>query len=95
MPSYSFLCSEGCRFDGTYTMADVPQECECRVCGAVARRLITAPHLSKAGTATFAAIDRSARSAHEPEVVGSLPSTGAKRSQPVTRNPLHAKLPRN
>ncbi|MHA3683900.1 hypothetical protein ACXR2T_04145 [Leucobacter sp. HY1910] len=54
---------------------------------------MTAPHLSGAGTAAFGLVDRAARSAHEPSVVSSLPSTGGKQ-QRYTHNPLHAKLPR-
>ena len=93
MPSYSYRCSEGCRFDALYPMAEVPQETDCRVCGALARRSVTAPHLSRAGSSAFQLMDRSAKSASEPEVVSSLPSSGTPR-QRTTSNPLHAKLPR-
>ncbi|UOQ58157.1 zinc ribbon domain-containing protein [Leucobacter allii] len=94
MPSYSFRCSAGCRFDARFAMSEVPAETVCRVCGAEARRTITAPHLSRAGTAAFGLLDRSARSAHEPEVVDRLPARAPGRAQRTTTNPLHAKLPR-
>ena len=94
MPSYSYRCAEGCRFDAIHPMADVPGEMACRECGANARRAVTAPHLSRSGGAAYGLIDGAQRSAHEPEVVSSLPSSGSRRVQPVTRNPLHAKLPR-
>lgn len=94
MPSYSFRCAQGCNFDALFSMSEVPNETECRVCGASARRAVTAPHLSVAGSAAFQLIDSTAKSAHEPAVVSSLPSRGPGRSQPITRNPLHAKLPR-
>lgn len=94
MPSYSFQCAEGCRFDALYTMSEVPAETVCRVCGGSARRAITAPHLSVAGSSAYRLIDGAARSAHEPAVVDRLPSRGPGRSQPVTTNPLHARLPR-
>ena len=94
MPSYSYRCEEGCRFDALFPMAEVPGETPCRECGAVARRAITAPHLSGTGSAAFRLVDGAARSAHEPAVVGSLPGAGNARPQRVTRNPLHAKLPR-
>ncbi|CAG7599537.1 FmdB family zinc ribbon protein [Leucobacter soli] len=96
MPSYSYRCVEGCRFEAIYPMAEVPQETECRDCGAVARRAITAPHLSVADSSAFRLMDGAARSAHEPEVVTSLPSAaGPARRRSVTHNPLHAKLPRS
>lgn len=94
MPNYAYQCSEGCRFDAIYPMSEVPVETSCRRCGAAARRAVTAPHLSQSGSAAYGLIDRSERSAHEPEVVSSLPSAGAGPTRRVTRNPLHAKLPR-
>lgn len=95
MPSYSYRCAEGCRFDAIYSMTEVPSETECRTCGSVARRAITAPHLSAAGRSSYGVIEHAAKSAHEPPVVTSLPAAGPSRRQPVTRNPLHAKLPRS
>ncbi|WP_083879211.1 FmdB family zinc ribbon protein [Leucobacter salsicius] len=99
MPNYRFRCAQGCEFDAMYSMQDVPLSAECRVCGAQAKRAMTAPHLSNSGTSAFGLVDRAARSAHEPEVVSSLPSNrgpgGPTKRQPVTHNPLHAKLPRS
>jgi hypothetical protein len=54
---------------------------------------MSAPHLSRAGSAEFRLIDDSKRSAHEPPVVTALPGKG--RTRPAyTSNPLHQKLPR-
>ena len=75
-------------------MSSVPAELLCTECGSSARRVITAPHLAFTGSAAFKAVDAAARSAHEPDVVTSLPSSGRTRVQQVTRNPLHQKLPR-
>lgn len=98
MPNYSFRCVNGCEFDAMYSMQAVPRAATCRVCGAAATRAVTAPHLSHGGTAAFGLVDRAARSAHEPEVVKNLPRKsgpgGHTKRQPMTRNPLHAKLPR-
>lgn len=81
-----------------YSMQDVPLAADCRRCGGSAKRVMTAPHLSATGTSSFGLVDRAERSAHEPEVVSSLPSnsgrSGPTKRQPVTHNPLHAKLPR-
>jgi len=94
VPNYSYRCTEGCAFDAMYSMSEVPGETECRVCGGVAKRGITAPHLSAAGSAAFGLIDRAAKSAHEPAVVDRLPGRGPAQTQRTTQNPLHAKLPR-
>lgn len=81
-----------------YSMQEVPLAAACRVCGGRAKRAMTAPHLSNAGTSAFGLVDRAERSAHEPEVVSSLPRNsgpgGHTKRQPVTYNPQHAKLPR-
>ncbi|SDQ53673.1 FmdB family zinc ribbon protein [Leucobacter chromiiresistens] len=94
MPNYRFRCAEGCEFDAMYSMSDVPRQAECAACGALAKRVITAPHLSASGGSAYGLLDRAARSAHEPQVVDRLPGRGAAPRQPVSRNPLHAKLPR-
>lgn len=94
MPNYSYRCEQGCAFDAAFTMASVPDRLECPTCQSAARRIITAPHLAATGSAAFKTIDSAARSAHEPAVVQQLPGAGRKRRQPVTHNPLHAKLPR-
>lgn len=95
MPSYEFRCVQGCVFDASYAMSQVPAEVACPRCGDSARRRISAPHLSRADSAAFQTIDRSARSAHEPDVVTALPGGAAgRRARPITDNPLHRRLPR-
>lgn len=94
MPNYSFRCAEGCAFDAMYSMSEVPRNITCKRCGAAATRAITAPHLSAAGSSTYDLIERSAQSAHEPQTVDRLPARGATARQPVSRNPLHARLPK-
>ncbi|WP_333483478.1 zinc ribbon domain-containing protein [Arthrobacter sp. CAN_A1] len=67
----------------------------CPTCGQPARRKISVPNLSKAGSSAFRLVDSAERSASEPQVVaGALPSTSRRKSQPYTSNPLHRKLPR-
>lgn len=75
-------------------MAEVPKRRACENCDALALKVVTAPYLSQAGSGEFQLIDKSARSAHEPEVTTSLPTRGPGKATPITRNPLHAKLPR-
>lgn len=94
MPNYSFRCAEGCAFDAMYSMSEVPRQTACTKCGATATRAITAPHLSAAGSSAYGLLERSSRSAHDPQTVDRLPARGAASRQPVTRNPLHARLPK-
>lgn len=96
MPTYSFRCASGDRFDAHFSLSEVPTSTECPQCREPAERVMTAPHLSSAGSAAFGLIDRSARSAHEPEVVsGRLPGAPRRVGGGVTTNPLHQKLPRD
>ncbi|MFJ9315849.1 FmdB family zinc ribbon protein [Pimelobacter simplex] len=96
MPLYAFRCPEGTEFDRTYPMSEVPGSVECPACGASARRRMSAPRLSVAGSAAYRLIDSTAATAHEPQVVTSLPGAGPRggAGARVTRNPLHQKLPR-
>lgn len=97
MPLYAFRCPAGTEFDRTYPMSEVPASVDCPECGAAARRRMSAPRLSVAGSAAYRLLDSTAASAHEPQVVTSLPGTGrpgAPGGARITRNPLHQKLPR-
>lgn len=94
MPLYDFRCPEGTTFEASFAMGQAPAALECADCGAPARRMISAPHLSIAGSAAYRLIDSTKRSAHEPEVVSSIPGRGARATR-YTSNPLHHKLPRD
>ncbi|WP_026554150.1 FmdB family zinc ribbon protein [Arthrobacter sp. 35W] len=94
MPLYEFRCPRGTVFEASFAMADAPQQLDCPDCSAPARRRISAPRLSIAGTAAFGLIDAAKRSAHEPAVVSSPAPGGGSRGPRYTANPLHQKLPR-
>lgn len=95
MALYEFSCSRCGPIEQFFSMGSAPSAVECPSCGASAVRQITAPRLSIAGSSAFKLIDATEKTAHEPQVVtGSLPSSGRRRVTPVTRNPLHQKLPR-
>ena len=95
MPIYEFGCGVCARFEQTHPMGSAPETVDCPTCRAPARRLISAPHVSAAGSAAFGLIDRAARSAVEPEVVDSaLPGRRRGAGARFTANPLHRKLPR-
>jgi hypothetical protein len=76
-------------------MAAAAEVQACPTCGQAARRKISAPHLSRTGTAAFSLIDSTNRSASEPQVVtGTLPPANPRKPSPYSSNPLHRKLPR-
>ncbi|WCI08862.1 zinc ribbon domain-containing protein [Arthrobacter sp. OVS8] len=94
MATYEYRCSDGSLFEDSFPIGEAPDALPCPSCGKPSRRLISAPHLSKAGSPAFRLIDSTNRSAAEPEVVNSrIPGT-RRRVQPYSSNPLHRKLPR-
>ncbi|QHB98887.1 zinc ribbon domain-containing protein [Epidermidibacterium keratini] len=93
MPLYEFRCAKGTSVERSFPIAEVPDSLSCECCGGPAARRISAPRLSAAGSPAYRAVEQAARSAHEPDVV-STTSPGRSHAPPVTRNPLHSKLPR-
>lgn len=75
-------------------MFEVPDVATCPHCGQQARRRMTAPRLSQAGSSAYRLMDSTAASAHNPAVVSQLPGSPGARKQQYTHNPLHQKLPR-
>ena len=67
---------------------------ECPTCGQAANRMISAPSVRRVDAGRARAVEATQKSAFEPDVVSSLPTSGNKRATPVTRNPQHAKLPK-
>lgn len=93
MPTYAFRCAACGDFDAVLPMASVPAQLDCRACGGAARRIYSAPHLGAGWSTAMELLDATGRTASEPAVVASVP--GRRTSpRPVTRNPLHARLPR-
>lgn len=89
MPLYEFRCRDCGSFDRSFTMAEVPAAAECPACSATSRRQPGGAFI-RPGSAASRLIDATTRTASEPAVVGAPAAKGA----PVTRNPLHHKLPR-
>lgn len=95
MPIYEFSCTGCDRFEQNHPMGSVPDLVDCPVCGTPARRMMSAPHLSAAGSSAYGLIETAARSAAEPDVVDSIaPGRRAGSGRTVTTNPLHRMLPR-
>ena len=94
MPIYEFKCGSGHISEQQLPMSSEHRTRECPSCGDVANRMISAPAVRRVDGARARAVEATQKSAYEPAVVNSLPSTGNRRATPVTRNPQHAKLPK-
>ncbi len=94
MTVYRYACPDCGDVEASFPMGSAPGAVVCPRCGERAERVFTAPHVSIAGKTAYKLIDAAARTAHEPQVVTALPSTGVKRPARITTNPLHRKLPR-
>lgn len=96
MALYEYRCGQDGVFEVTRPLGTAPESVACPVCGSEARRVISIPMVSCGSrNAWNAAIDHAEKSRHEPDVVTSLPSTGARRRTPVLPlTPVLRRLPR-
>lgn len=95
MPVYEFRCEASHVHDAVLPIRSTARSRECPECGAEAKRLISAPGLSRASTSSAGRlIERTEATAHEPAVVSAIPSAPSRRPRPVSRDPRHARLPR-
>jgi putative FmdB family regulatory protein len=93
---YEYRCDQDGVFEITRPLGTAPESVTCSVCGSEARRVFSVPMVKRGSrTAVFAAIEHAEKSRHEPDVVTSLPRTGARRRTPVVPlTPTLARLPR-
>jgi putative FmdB family regulatory protein len=93
---YEYRCEEHGVFDESLPLGTAPGSAACPTCGGQARRIISAPMVRRGNRSTWsAAIERAEKSRHEPEVVTSVPSAGARRRPRVLPlTPTLARLPR-
>lgn len=95
MAVYEYKCDRHGAFDVFRPVGTAPESMACAVCGRDAKRVFSPPMLPHPRQDLVAAIDHAQKSAHEPEVVSSLPSTGRKRTQPMAPlTPSLMRLPR-
>ena len=95
MAIYEYRCDSDGTFELTGPLGAPPQAAACPACSREARRVFSKPMLSRAPRALVAAIDNAEKSRHEPEVVTSLPPTGARKRTPVLPlTPTLRRLPR-
>ena len=84
MPIYEYRCDQHGVSEITRPIGMAPESVTCLVCGGEARRVFSVAMVrSGSHTALFAAMDQAEKSRHEPDVVTSVPSTGASRRMPV------------
>ena len=96
MAIYEYRCDQDGVFEVTRPLGTAPESVTCSVCGSEARRVLSIPMVRRGSrTALIAAIEHAEKSRDEPDVVTSLPSTGARRRTPVLPlTPTLARLPR-
>ncbi len=94
MTLYEYTCHTHGAFESMHRLGEAPPDASCPVCGGTARRVISAPVvISARRAALFSAVERSEKSRHDPELVTSIPPSGAPRRQ-VSMTPELWKLPR-
>jgi putative FmdB family regulatory protein len=92
---YEYRCKADGAFELTRPLGAQPQSAPCPVCSRQARRVFTTPMLTLSPRAQVAAFDHAEKSRTEPEVVTSLPPTGARKRTPVLPlTPTLRRLPR-
>jgi putative FmdB family regulatory protein len=92
---YEYRCDDDGVFEITRPLGTPLKSMACPVCRKEARRVFSKPMLSVAPPALVAAIDHAEKSRDEPEVVTSLPPTGARKRTPVVPlTPTLRRLPR-
>jgi putative FmdB family regulatory protein len=94
--TYEYRCEQDGVFDVTRPLGTAPETVACPVCGSEARRVISVPMFRRGSrTALVAAIEHAEKSRHEPDVVTTLPSTGARRpTRVLPLTPTLRRLPR-
>jgi putative FmdB family regulatory protein len=95
MAIYEYRCEADGSFDVVRPMGTAPASVACPECASESMRVFSNPMISFAPRALVAALDHEEKSRHEPEVVTSLPPTGARRPTPMMPlTPTMRRLPR-
>ncbi len=94
MAIYEYLCDQDGEFEVMRRLGTALETEPCPSCGKQARRVFSMPMLRSASRSGWnAAIDHAEKSRFEPEVVSSLPPSGARRPS-VQMTPALRSLPR-
>ncbi|GAA2611901.1 FmdB family zinc ribbon protein [Actinomadura fulvescens] len=92
MVTYLYRCARCGPFDLALPMGEARPERPCARCDGAARRVFTAPSLSRSGDPLTRAMDAQEASAHEPRLVTAPPPARRRPTPPA--DPRHALLPR-
>ena len=92
MATYEYLCEQHGMIEIARPVGKAPKSVKCPACKGKARRVFSIPMVFRGSPAVLAAMDHAEKSRDQPDVVTSLPSTGARRRTPVV--PLTPKLRR-
>jgi putative FmdB family regulatory protein len=92
---YEYRCDQDGVFEITRPLGTAPTSITCPVCRNEARRVFSKPMLMSAQREVVAAIDHAEKTRDEPDIVTSLPPTGARKRTPVLPlTPTLRRLPR-
>ncbi len=95
MGIYEYRCQRDGGFDVTRPLGTAPPSTACPSCGEQAQRVFSKPMLTSTPRELVAAIDHAEKTRHEPDIVTSIPSSGARRRTPVLPlTPQLRRLPR-
>lgn len=95
MATYEYRCDEDGYFEIRQPIGSAPTTMTCPVCQRDARRVFSKPMLRSVPRSLRAALDHEEKTGHEPDVVRSLPSSGARKRTPVLPlTPTLRRLPR-
>jgi putative FmdB family regulatory protein len=96
MATYEYRCDQHGVFEVTRPIGAAPASVTCSVCGGEASRVLSIPMVRRSSRIPWtAAIEHAEKSRYEPDVVTSLPATGARRrTRVLPLTPTLARLPR-
>jgi putative FmdB family regulatory protein len=96
VPTYEYRCEPDGVFEVTGPLGTQPESMTCPQCGGEAARVFSAPMLASfAPPALKTAIEHAEQSRDQPEIVSSLPRTGARRRTAMAAlTPPLRRLPR-
>jgi putative FmdB family regulatory protein len=93
--TYEYRCDGDGVFEVTRALGSAPLWITCPVCSSEASRVFSKPMLLSLPRAVVSASDHAEKSRDTPDVVTSLPATGARRRTPVLPlTPTLRRLPR-
>ena len=95
MAIYEYRCEHDGAFEVLRPIGTAPASVACPECASESMRVFSNPMVSFAPRALVGALDREERMRYEPEVVTSLPATGARKRTPMMPlTPTMRRLPR-